>query len=61
MVFDIAGFRGEYKRRVDAYLTRRCANELPIPADGDAYNLQRLNTSAFILYSGAKIVLRPNR
>jgi hypothetical protein len=58
MVFEYAKFKGDYKKRVDAFLEGGCTIAMPIPSD--PYNSQRFTTAAGILQNGGGIVIAPN-
>jgi hypothetical protein len=58
-VFALAKFNGEYRKRAEAFTGQGCTGTVPLPRDGDRYNIQRFNTSAGILQSGG-VVIAPN-
>ena len=55
MVFDIAGFIGDYKRRADIWIRGKCRGPTPLPEVNDPWNVQRFNTAAGILQNGGGI------
>jgi hypothetical protein len=59
-VFELAKFSGEYRLRADAFTKSGCAGDVPLPKNGDSYNIRRFNTSAGILQNGGGIVIAPN-
>jgi hypothetical protein len=59
-VFKLAKFSGEFRQRADAFVAKGCVGDVPLPRDGDSYNIRRFNTSAGILQNGGGIVIAPN-